>query len=115
MIDAIDRISENPNTYEIRKSDGSTEIVTITRKDNPIEDGTPINRELLMAMQGFIGMTTIFEDDGSITETNSKGEVMKTIFNSDGSIIERFISNGRTIAKTTYFDKDGTIREVMTS
>lgn len=50
--------------------------------------GTLINRSALMAIQGFIGMTTVFNSDGSITETNSRGEIKTTIFNSDGSITE---------------------------
>ena len=74
--------------------------------------GTPINRENLMAMQGFITNTTIFNDDGSITETNSKGEVLTTIFNDDGSITET-LSGEKIISLTTKFNADGSISEVL--
>ena len=115
MVEITDRVSKNVNQFTIIKSDGSSENVILVSNEVPIIEGTPINRDTLMAIQGFIGITTVFEDDGSITETNSQGHIMKTIFNSDGSITERFTADGRTIAKTTYFDEDGTIREVMSS
>lgn len=75
------------------------------------QDGTPINRENLMAMQGFIANNTIFNADGSITETNSKGEVLTTVFNEDGSITEIFMGE-KTITKTTSFSGN-TISEVI--
>ena len=74
--------------------------------------GTDINRENLMAMQGFIASDTVFNDDGSITETNSKGEVLTTVFNEDGSITETFVGE-KTITKNTTFNEDGSISEVI--
>ena len=76
------------------------------------QNGTPINRETLMAMQGFIAKTTAFNDDGSITETNSKGETLTTIFNSSGGITETFVGE-KTRTKTTIFNSDGSISEVI--
>jgi hypothetical protein len=55
------------------------------------QSGTPINRDNLMAIQGFIASNTVFNADGSITETNSKSEKLTTKFNSDGSITETFV------------------------
>lgn len=75
------------------------------------QEGTPINRDNLMAMQGFIANNTIFNADGSITETNSKGEVLTTVFNEDGSITEIFMGE-KTITKTTSFSGN-TISEVI--
>ena len=71
--------------------------------------GTPINRANLMAIQGFVARTTVFNDDGSITETNSKGEKLTTSFNADGSITETFVGE-KTIVKTTTFNSDGSIK-----
>ena len=45
--------------------------------------GTKINRANLMAIQGFVSKTTVFNDDGSITETNANGETLTTVFNDD--------------------------------
>lgn len=73
--------------------------------------GTPLNRETLMAVQGFITSTLTFNADGSITETNSKGEVKTTVFNADGSITETF-KGVKTLVKTIVFDGDE-IREVI--
>ena len=76
------------------------------------QNGTPINRENLMAVQGFVGMSTTFNADGSITETNSKGETLTTTFNADGSITQTFVGE-KTITKTTIFNADGGITEVI--
>ena len=76
------------------------------------QNGTPINRENLMAMQGFIAKTIVFDEDGSITETNSKGETLTTVFNEDGNITEVFVGE-KTITKTTVFEENGSITEVI--
>ncbi len=76
------------------------------------QSGTPINRENLMAMQDFIDKDTVFNADGSITETNSKGEVLTTVFNEDGSITETFAGE-KTITKTTTFSSNKNITEVL--
>lgn len=76
------------------------------------KNGTPINRELLMAIQGFEAKTTTFNDDGSITETNGLGHTKTTRFNADGSITEVFVGE-KTITKTTKFNANGSISEVV--
>lgn len=76
------------------------------------ENGTPINRENMMALQDFIAKDTVFNADGSITETNAKGETLTTVFNDDGSISEIFVG-AKTITKTTTFNADGSISEVV--
>ena len=76
------------------------------------QNGTPINRENLMAIQGFFANTTVFNNDGSITETNSKSEKLTTKFNADGSITETFVGE-KTITKTTKFNANGSISEVI--
>lgn len=76
------------------------------------QNGTPANRENLMAIQGFVANNTVFNVDGSITEANSKGEVLTTIFNADGSITQTFVGE-KTITKTTTFNVDGSISEVI--
>lgn len=76
------------------------------------KDGTPINRENMMAIQGFVAKQIIFNDDGSIVETNSKGETLTTTFNDDGSIVEVF-QGEKTITKSTITNADGSISEVI--
>lgn len=65
-------------------------------------DGTPINRANLMAIQGFIGLTVSYGDNGEIIETNSNGETLTVMFESDGSITETF-SGEKTITKQITF------------
>ena len=76
------------------------------------QSGTPINRSNLMAIQGFVTKTTTFNSDGSIVETNSKGETLTTKFNTNGSITETFVGQ-RTIVKTTAFNNNGSISETI--
>lgn len=75
-------------------------------------DGTPINREAMMAVQGFEAKTTTFNADGSIVETNANGETKTTTFGADGSIVITF-SGQKTITKTIVFNSDGRILEVL--
>ena len=74
---------------------------------------TTINRELLLAMQGFQATTTVFNSNGSITETNSKNETLQTVFNANGSITQTFTAGSQVITKTTTFNEDGSISEVI--
>lgn len=62
-------------------------------------NGTPINRKNLMAIQGFIGMTTEKLPDGSILQTNADGHTLVTIKNEDGSIVQTFTGD-KVITKT---------------
>lgn len=77
--------------------------------------GTPINRANLMAIQGFVAKTTVFNANGSITETNGKGETLTTTFGKDTSgnetITETFVGS-KIIVKTTTFTDEG-ITEVI--
>ena len=75
------------------------------------KEGTPINRKNMMAIQGFVGKTVTFGDDGSITQINTDGQTLVTKFN-DGSVTETFTGE-KTITKTTYFNDDGSISEVI--
>ena len=64
--------------------------------------GTPINRENMMAIQGFESVSTTINPD-NIVERNATGEVLTTTFNADGSITERF-SGEKQITKVTTFN-----------
>ena len=73
--------------------------------------GTPLNRSNMMAVQGFEAQTTAFNDDGSITQTNAQGQTKTTVF-VDNRIVETFVGE-KTIVKTTTFNSDGSISEVL--
>lgn len=78
------------------------------------QSGTPINRENLMALQGFENNNISIEENGNvttITETNNDGHTLTTVVteNADGSttIVETFVGE-KTITKTTTINADGT-------
>ena len=112
MREFLDRASTKPLRRKVTHEDGSSEFVYIKKADEPTENGTPINRQAMMALQGFEAKTTTFNDDGSITETNADGDTLTTTFNEDGSITEVF-KGKKTITKTTTFNEDGSISEVI--
>ncbi|MEL7654748.1 MAG: hypothetical protein AAGU75_02440 [Bacillota bacterium] len=112
MINVKDRLPTLLNRRLITPEGGGTPFyATITRADDPDEAGTAMNRALLMAMQGFYGNTTVFNGDGSITETNQAGDTKVTTFPSSTVIEETFTSGGVSISKRTTFG--ATIEEVL--
>ena len=75
------------------------------------QNGTPINRQNLMAMQGFIATEVQINSDGSIIETNSSGDTLKTTL-SNGVETVVFTSGNNVITKTTSFEGNK-IKEVI--
>lgn len=51
VVDIKDRVPTYPNRKKITYEDGTTQYATVEYADEPIEEGTPINRALLMPMQ----------------------------------------------------------------
>lgn len=56
--------------------------------------------------------TTTFPSDGSILDTYSPTETMRTVFNSDGSISEIYTKDGKVIEHKTIFNSNGSISVV---
>lgn len=61
---------------------------------------------------GYQNKTVKFNADGSIVET-TVDSTTTYVFHSDGHITETIVKNGVTVVRNTYFDADGTIREVI--
>lgn len=113
MKNFIDRIPVNPNRYKITDENGGVRYATIERQDNASVSGTALNREAFMALQGMEASETVFNSDGSVTETYNTG-VLLTTFLANGNVVETFTGNsGQIITKTTIFNSDGSIREVI--
>lgn len=74
--------------------------------------GTPLNRANMMAIQGFIGNTITYGENGEIIETNADGETLTTVKNDDGSYTQTFVGE-KTIIKNIIFNNDRTISEVI--
>lgn len=113
MIDFIDRVSSGKKI--IKYENGTTETVTIENAEDATVEGTPINRENMMAVQGFENnnVDIIENEDGSytITEINNDNHTLTANIteNEDGSItITETFSGEKTITKTTTINADST-------
>jgi len=62
---------------------------------------------------GYIGKTTVFNVDGTITETFANGLVKLTTFVSASVITEAYTYEGVTRTKTITFNADGSITETI--
>lgn len=112
MREVIDRVPADPNRYLVTPEGGTPFNAVITRADNPTEEGTLIGRALFMALQGMEASLTEFNPDGSITETYDTG-VLTTTFPDADTIVETFVGDKGTVVKTTTFNLDGSISEVI--
>lgn len=114
--DMVPENDENIYRYEKVNADGTGTGEYIYLKYAPgtlLATPTVVNRNLLMAMQGFTPCNTIFNADGSITEVGDSGTKV-TVFNEDGSITETFTNTDNvSIVKTTVFNSDGSITETV--
>lgn len=68
------------------------------------QNGTPINRDIMMALQGFDALTTTFSN-GKITQTNKDGDTLEVTFSS-GKVVSKFTSGSQVITKTTTFSSN---------
>ena len=106
IIDVIDRVPVNAGRVKLTPVEGN--LYDMERADSPTISGTPINRDLFMQLQGFVAGHTVFNSDGSITETGSTGTKV-TVFG-DSGVTETFTgTSGMKIVKTTTFNSDGSI------
>lgn len=51
----VDREAKYPNRWTMTKPDGSSEVVTLVRNDEPIVEGTPMNAETLNTLSDVAG------------------------------------------------------------
>lgn len=110
----LDRIPRYPGRVQLIPVSGAANTYTLTRADDPSEVGTPVNQSLLNEIYGLADSMTVFNSDGSITESDpNSGVTMTTVFNVDGSITETMSNGVQTRSKTTTFNVDGSITEVM--
>lgn len=106
MKDFIDRVSSGKKI--IKYENGTTETVTIENAEDATVEGTPINRENMMAVQGYHNENVTFGD--TITKTNDKGEI-ETITFSGNKILKKFVGE-KTINQTITFTENGYKKEL---
>ena len=106
------RVPKHPGRVELTQVD--TNIYDMNRADEPTQEGTPVNAALLNAIFGFDNITTVFQEDGTIVQTDPvTGSTKTTTFNEDGSITELLQTGDIRLTKTTTFNEDGSISEVV--
>lgn len=114
MKDFVDRQPTKVGRRKITYEDGRSEFVTVEMADEPNQLGTPLNRDTLMALQGFHTVDTEFLSDGSVKETNEYGDVLITTFPKGLISLETFISaDGLRVLQKKTFTENGKIREVI--
>ena len=67
-----DRISKYPGRWTLVREDGSSEVVTLVRNDEPIKDGTPINASTLNELSAVAGAINAKEE--AVSAANSAAE-----------------------------------------
>ena len=67
-----DRISKYPGRWTLVREDGSSEIVTLVRNDEPIKDGTPINASTLNELSTVAGAINAKEEAVSAANSAAK-------------------------------------------
>lgn len=112
MKDFVDRQPAKAGRRKITYEDGTSEFVTVEMADETTVEGTALNREAFMALQGFQSTSTEFMPDGSIVETNSVGDTLTTTFPVGSISLEVFtsVTTGISITKRTY-EENGLIKE----
>lgn len=66
------RISKYPGRWTLVREDGSSEVVTLVRNDEPIKQGTPINAETLNELSTVAGAINAKEE--AVSAANSAAE-----------------------------------------
>ena len=74
----VDREAKYPNRWTMKKSDGTSEVITLVRNDEPIVEGTPMNAETLNTLSDVAGADIAriaaekAEQDAKLSEVNAK-------------------------------------------
>lgn len=99
--------------YTFTYNDGSVDSFVVTSPGAHLQD--EIDEEALKR-QGFESVTTVFNVDGSITQTDEDSNVTTTVFNQDGSITSTKVDsdNVQIATATTVFNQDGSITTTAT-
>lgn len=122
MKDFVDRIPTKPHRYKMVKDSGGSEYVTMQLEDQPTKEGTPLNRNVFMAMQGFMDGETVINKSGDTTTITAnysdggKSEITITKSGSETKVVDEYTGDsGEVIVKTTTITKGAgiTIKEVL--
>lgn len=107
------------DTYTITLTNGETSTFTVTNATGAVDDSlSPVstnaieNQAVANAVMLPALKTTTFPSDGSILDTYSATESVRTVFNADGSISEIYTDGTNTVEHKIVFNSDGSISVV---
>lgn len=110
-----DRVAKHPGRWTMVKSDGSSEIVTLVRNDEPTKEGTPINAETLNTLSTVAGAINAKEEAVSAAQSAASESVKSKRSASNAAISEKNSKaseeNSKTLLQATkeYFEQVRTI------
>ena len=81
--------------------------VSQLENDSGYVSAAELAADLAEKLDKITAVNTVFNSDGSISETYQDGSTRKTVFNSDGSITETYKIGTKTKTKKTVFNANG--------
>ena len=99
----IDRKAKYPGRWTMKKSDGTSEVVTLVRNDEPIVEGTPLNANTLNELSGLaISIDPTLSVEGKAADAKKTGDKI-------GQLKEdlAFLTDEKISASMTGFASDG--------
>lgn len=115
MKDFMDRQPTKAGRRKLTYADGTSEFVTVEMADDPTREGTPLNREAFMNIQGFSSENTTISKSGNVTTVSvlhsDGGKTVTTIKKESGTltnVVSTYTGpSGLTITKETTIDTSG--------
>lgn len=115
MKEFIDRQPTKVGRRKITFEDGRSEYVTVEMADDPTAEGTPLNREAFMNLQGFGSENTTISENGNVTTvsvSHEDGGNTVTTISVESDTLTRVVStytgsSGLVNVKETVIDTSG--------
>nr|DAG26367.1 MAG TPA: hypothetical protein [Bacteriophage sp.] len=120
MKDFVDRLPTEVGRRKITHADGTSEYVTVEMADEPSVEGTPLNREAFMALQGFSTEDISISESGNVITViiNYKDGgktviTITTISDTLTNVVLKYTGNtGLVMQKKTTIDTSGSIIKI---
>ena len=115
MKEFVDRQPAKVGRRKITYEDGTSEYVTVEMADEPTVEGTPLNREAFMNMQGFSTEDTTISENGNVTTVTANhedGGTTVTTITAESDTLTRVVAtytgpSGLVNVKETTIDTSG--------
>lgn len=115
MKDFLDRQPTKAGRRKITYEDGTSEFVTVEMADDPTVEGTPLNREAFMNLQGFASENTTISENGNVTTvsvSHEDGGRTVTVITVESETLTRVVAtntspSGLVNVKETTIDTSG--------